>query len=243
MPERLETQAGQPADYSPEYSDVTPRMLEQATATSNLLNQKESEIRTERASSTKGMSQSSLRTAAYGQAYGPSAGEQAFYIVRGAEGTNQDINMAAHRRVSEMIGDAIMEDRAHNTVSRDGKIQTTGQPTREYVQGRSKTASNDKSVPGRLKWGAESVSTYSIDNDGKARKINQRPGAPQHMEPVTARHEFSPEHQKRAKELIQSLADKQGERAYTHEREDEVRRAQELIAKANAPKQELDKAA
>jgi predicted oxidoreductase len=103
-------------------------------------------------------------------------------------------------------------------------------------------AMNTDSVTRRSKWLAENVSTYQIEN-GRAVKINQKPSSPQAWAEVTGEHVFAPEHQAKAKELIQTLADKQGEREAEQKRMRNIKTAQRVIDTANSPKETQNRAA
>jgi len=152
------------------------------------------------------------------------------------------VNLDALNRVNSIMSEAQGENEAREVVKAGGRSGGLLYGGGTYRLGSRDAAMNTDSVTRRSKWLAENVSTYQIEN-GRAVKINQKPSSPQAWAEVTGEHVFAPEHQAKAKELIQTLADKQGEREAEQKRMRNIKTAQRVIDTANSPKETQNRAA
>lgn len=150
------------------------------------------------------------------------------------------ISTADLDRLHQMWGDTLAENHAHNVIALGGidpdrdQYRTSGR----YVKGSRKHALSTDSIKGS-KWTRLHVDAY-VNNNGVVKRVRQKPGAPQSWEPVISEHVFLPKNQAQAASLVQTLADKQGEREYEsfwapRHRQENIRRAQALINIANTP--------
>lgn len=134
-------------------------------------------------------------------------------------------------RVDKMYREAHRENNAHDIVASEGVVT----PDDTYQEG-SNTLAN---APVENDMQRRTYDTGG--SNGEARVVRTErwatPNSPR------TEHVFAPKNQKRAKELIQSLADKQGERAAARRREINVENAEKVIQDQNKPKAETDKAA
>ena len=220
-----------PQNQSYEYSDVNQDMIDRAAKTQQAIGAVD------------------LPSGPY---YGRhSSKEIAELQVRGRLKYDPSINVDDLHRVDKMFREAHEENYANDVVASGGVDRArTGEykgvsEAGIYEPGARTIASPDDSITGQkprlvgAEWtnGVTHASRYGIDHGGNAYH-DSNPIDEFATYENTTKHTFKPEHQAKARELVRSLADKQGERAAVRKRESNLSDAQAHIKAANTPKSE-----
>ena len=141
--------------------------------------------------------------------------------------------LAEMEKVERMYGEAQAINKALDTVASDGRSEIAdNQPIEDYRHLKAIDHSGDNALPWRA---------YKINGDDTASRQEYEPGGWAGKD-VTM-HEFSPDHQERAQELVRSLIDKVADKRTKQDQQRRVKLAHNTIDRItrNANGSDLEK--